>query len=138
MGTRRDQQPNGWVAGPSLARTVAAVGTLPAVLYGAAIDGIVGATLGLILWGLLCALAAGGNCLRVRRRPGATASATTSTTRASCEAALFEQLRSTPCVVCGAPTLLDACLDCSEGWSHPTRGRWDDAAHRDEPDDPPR
>lgn len=140
MQSRRDQQPTLSMAGPSLARTAGAVGTLPAFVYGAAIEGIVGAALGLVLWGLLCALAAGIHRLRVRRRTGADTSLTDTspTDTSSTEAALFEQLRMAPCAVCGAPTLLDACLDCRGDWSPPARRRWDDAAHRDEPDDPVR
>lgn len=140
MESRRDQQPNRGVAGLSLSRTVAAVGTLPAFIFGAAIEGIVGAALGLILWGVFCALVAGGNRLRLRRRSGATTSTTAATTPTgtTSEAALFEQLRSAPCAACGAPTLLDTCLDCIEGWSHPSRRRWDDATRWDEPEDPAR
>lgn len=138
MEARRDQQPNQVGVGPSLARTVAAVGTLPAFIFGAAIDGIVGAALGLVAWGVLCALATGGNRLRVRRRQAGTGSVSTSTTDITSEAALFEQLRREPCAICGAPTLLEACLDCSEGSSYPYQRRRGDAAPRDEPDDPAR
>ena len=122
------QQPISSGEGPSLARIVAAVGTVPAVIYGAAIAGLIGAGAGLVLWTLSCTIALGFRRFRQRRHAGG----------AVAETDPFEQLRRTPCVACGAPTLLDACLDCLEGPSPQHRRTRDDVAPRDEPDDPSR
>ncbi len=124
----RQQQPGSSAAGPSLARIVAAVGMVPAVIYGAAIAGLVGAGVGLLLWALACAIAVGFRRLRHRRHAEG----------ALPETDPFQQLQRKPCVVCGAPSLLDACLDCLEGPSHQRRHPRDDASPRDEPDDPVR
>lgn len=121
----RQQQSASSAAGPSLARIVAAVGMVPVVIYGAAIAGLVGAGVGLVLWSMVCAIALGFRRLRHRRHAGGTVP----------DADPFLQLQRTPCVGCGAPTLLDTCLDCLEGPSHQQRHPRDDAAPRDEPDD---
>ncbi len=124
----RQQQPTSSTAGPSLARIVAAVGMVPAVIYGAAIAGLVGAGAGLVLWALACTIALWFRRFRHRRHAG----------RAVADTDPFAQLQRTPCVACGAPTLLDACLDCLEGPSPQHRRTRDDTSPRDEPDDPAR
>jgi hypothetical protein len=123
---RQDQPPTSGPAGPPLARTVAIVGAVPAAIYGVAIDGMIGVAFALVLWAVVCLLVAGIRRFRARSGSGAVAT----------EAELFEQLRMMPCAVCGAPTLLEACLDCTERRSHQHRWRRDGASPGDEPDDP--
>jgi hypothetical protein len=123
----QDQAGGGRARRFARARAVWLAGAVPAAIYGAAIDGIVGVAVGLALWGVLCTLSVALRRFLDRRR--AVAGPMT-------EAELFDQLRTRPCVMCGAPTLLEACLDCTEGPFHQPRRRREDVPPRDDPEDP--
>jgi hypothetical protein len=116
---QHDGEPEG-ARGVARSRAVWLAGAVPAVIYGIALSGASGAVIGVLLWALVCLVAAQVDRYRRRRRAVAAATETT----------VFDQLRRTPCAMCGSPTLLDLCLDCTEG---PSPQRW---RAREEPDDP--
>src|SRR5680860_130110 len=85
------------------------LGAIAAAFYGAAIGGTFGAAAGLAFWAATGALVVAYHRYRAHHRPSP---------GPATEAELFEQLRTSPCALCGAPTLLDVCLDCTDGPSH--------------------
>lgn len=119
-----DEKPHGGRVSPT-AQAVGFVGTLPAVVFGAAAGGFAGAFSGLVLWGLAWILynrvyTRGVGPRRVEpaprrerdRRRGRKRRAAAPIDLAS-HRELFDQLRMSPCDTCGTATLLGTCIPCT-------------------------